>query len=229
MINIYCDESCHLEHDKQKSMVIGGVWCPIEQRKKITNDIYEIKEKFNINKYAEIKWTKVSNCNINYYKELIKYFFECEDLHFRAVVVKDKNKLNHEKYNQTHDEWYYKIYFDMLKTIIDPNENYNIYLDIKDTNSAEKVARLKEILCNNIYDFNFKIIRKVQNVRSEECTILQLADLIIGSICYLHRELNTSKSKLELIETIKNLSGYSLTKNTLYRENKFNLLIWDGK
>lgn len=210
-------------------MVIGGVWCPLDKIKKITNDIYIIKEKFNIKKYAEIKWTKVSNCNINYHKELIKYFFECEDLHFRAVVVKDKSKLNHEKYSQTHDDWYYKIYFDMLKTIIDPCENYNIYLDIKDTNSSEKVVKLNEILCNNIYDFNFEIIRRIQNVRSEECSILQLADLIIGAICYLNRGLDTSHAKIELIQMIKDLSGYSLNRTTLYRENKFNLLIWDGK
>jgi len=24
--NIYCDESCHLEHDRQPIMVIGGMW-----------------------------------------------------------------------------------------------------------------------------------------------------------------------------------------------------------
>jgi len=26
--NIYCDESCHLEHDGIPTMVIGAVWCP---------------------------------------------------------------------------------------------------------------------------------------------------------------------------------------------------------
>ncbi len=25
--NIYCDESCHLENDLQKAMVLGAVWC----------------------------------------------------------------------------------------------------------------------------------------------------------------------------------------------------------
>jgi hypothetical protein len=24
--NIYCDESCHLENDKQEVMVLGAVW-----------------------------------------------------------------------------------------------------------------------------------------------------------------------------------------------------------
>ena len=31
-INIYCDESCHLEHDGIKPMLLGCVWC--EEQKK---------------------------------------------------------------------------------------------------------------------------------------------------------------------------------------------------
>jgi hypothetical protein len=27
--NVYCDESCHLEHDRQQAMVLGAVWCPL--------------------------------------------------------------------------------------------------------------------------------------------------------------------------------------------------------
>jgi len=28
VFNVYCDESCHLENDKQKVMVLGAVWSP---------------------------------------------------------------------------------------------------------------------------------------------------------------------------------------------------------
>ena len=35
LYNIYCDESCHLEHDRQKAMVLGGIWCPYDKRKKL--------------------------------------------------------------------------------------------------------------------------------------------------------------------------------------------------
>ena len=31
VFNIYCDESRHLEHDRQKVMVLGDVWCPLEK------------------------------------------------------------------------------------------------------------------------------------------------------------------------------------------------------
>ena len=28
VFNVYCDESCHLEHDGIPTMVIGAAWCP---------------------------------------------------------------------------------------------------------------------------------------------------------------------------------------------------------
>src|ERR1700722_11096356 len=27
IINVYCDESCHLEHDQSNFMVLGAIWC----------------------------------------------------------------------------------------------------------------------------------------------------------------------------------------------------------
>ena len=27
---VYCDETCHLEHDNIKPMALGAVWCPKE-------------------------------------------------------------------------------------------------------------------------------------------------------------------------------------------------------
>ena len=100
MINIYCDESCHLElstksEDMQKSMVIGGIKCRKEHVKEISDDIKKIKEKYGIYKYNEIKWTKVSQSKIEFYKELIRYFFNQDRLEFRCVVFPDKSKFNY--------------------------------------------------------------------------------------------------------------------------------------
>ncbi|MBV4417052.1 DUF3800 domain-containing protein [Clostridium tyrobutyricum] len=228
MINVYCDESCHLEHDNQKSMVLGAVWCNEDMINEINQAIVAIKLKYNIKRYAEIKWTKVSNSKIEFYKELVEYFFKNEYLHFRGLVIPDKSVLNHKMFSQTHDQWYYKMYFDMLKVIIEPNKEYNIYLDIKDDRSASKTQKLWDVLSNNIYDFNHEIIKKIQIVRSHECIILQIADLIMGALGYFHRGEFDSNSKYEIVELIKKLSGYSLEKTTLYREDKFNLLIWNG-
>ena len=161
--------------------------------------------------------------------DLINYFFDNSDLHFRAVVIPDKRKLDHNRFYQTHDDFYYKTYFRMLKTILEPGKEYAIYIDIKDTRSQEKVAKLHNVLCNSNYDFNRNMIRRIQQIRSHEVELMGLTDLLIGAMSYLHRGLRGSEVKLDLIERLKQRSGYTLLSNTLYRENKFNLFIWKSK
>lgn len=73
--NIYCDESCHLEYDHQKIMVLGAIRCEKSYKKQAVNDIRNIKEKYNMNKFCEVKWTKVSPDKYEMYHELVNYFF----------------------------------------------------------------------------------------------------------------------------------------------------------
>lgn len=227
--NIYCDESCHLEHDKQKSMVLGAVWCPKGLTLEIFERIRSLKAKHGLSHDFEIKWNKVSPAKIDFYKDLVDFYFDDDDLHFRALVVPDKSVLDHQNHNQTHDDFYYKMYFDLLKVILDPQHSYSIYLDIKDTKSQEKVGKLKDVLRKSHYDYSHSIVRKIQQVRSHEVELIQLADLLTGAISYVHRGLNSSQPKLELIELIKSRSKYSLLNSTLYRESKMNLFIWKPK
>ena len=229
VFNIYCDESCHLEHDRQGIMLLGAIWCPLEKAREIAQAIRAIKGKHGLGHDFEIKWTKVSPGKIDFYIDLINYFFEEPDLHFRALIAADKNKLHHETYYQSHDDWYFKMYFTMLKAIFRPNASYRIYLDIKDTRSAPKVRKLQDVLCNNAYDFSREIIQKVQTVRSHEVEQLQLADLLIGAVAYVNRNLFGSRAKQRLVKLICERSGYSLTHSTLYREDKLNLFRWTAQ
>ena len=227
---IYCDESCHLENDHQKIMVLGAIRCEKSYKKQAVNDIRRIKEKYNMNKFCEVKWTKVSPDKLDMYLELVNYFFTNPNLSFRAVVV-DKTKLKHELFNQTHDSFYYKVYYQLLCRIIVPNNEDYIYLDIKDTKGARKVRKLGEVLANGLYDFNMECIKNVQNINSKESELLQLADILIGAISYLNRNENEkenySQSKMNLIETIINSSGYNLRKSTFLSEEKFNLFFME--
>ncbi|MCF6178132.1 MAG: DUF3800 domain-containing protein [Geopsychrobacter sp.] len=224
--NVYCDESCHLEHDHQKVMVLGGIWCPVEKVREISTRLREIKVQHGVKPELEIKWTKVSPAKTDMYLHLVDYFFDDDDLHFRALVVPDKSILRHDDYAQDHDTWYYKMYFDMLKVLLSPRDRYRIYLDIKDTRSADKVEKLQQVLRNSLYDFSGDVVERVQTVRSHEVEILQIADLLIGAIAYLYRGLSGNAGKEALIARIKERSGYSLKKSTLYKEEKFNLFVW---
>src|SRR3989339_108507 len=202
-INIYCDESCHLEHDNQKVMVLGAVWCPFDKKDEIFERIREIKVKHGLKRDLEIKWTKVSKSKVQFYIELVDYFFDDDDLHFRGLVVPDKSILKHKELEQDHDTWYYKMYFSMLKVLIDPHAKNRIFLDIKDTRSADKTKKLHDVLCNEKYDFDRQIIEKIQTVRSHEVELLQLTDLLIGAVSYINRGLRENEGKLNVIERIK--------------------------
>lgn len=238
IINIYCDESCHLENDQQKVMAIGAVYCPASKKNEIFQRLFELKKKYDLlpkfqknekdnRTHYELKWNKVSLSKINYFKDVIDFFFDDDDLHFRVLVVPDKSKLDYEKYKHTHDTFYYKMYFNMLKAILNPENAHHIYIDIKDTRSREKVHKLEEVLRTDKYDYSKEIIKKVQQVRSHEVELIQLTDLLTGAISYVNRGLTESKAKNILIEQIRHRSRYSLTKSTLVREQKFNIFIWE--
>lgn len=226
VFNIYCDESCHLENDCQKVMALGAIWCPMEKVRFISKGMRNIKIHHNLASDFEIKWTKVSPGKQRFYVDILDYFFNTDDLHFRVLIIPDKSILNHEKFDQTHDIWYYKMYFELLKVILIPNKSYNIYLDIKDTIGKYKMEKLHDILSNNICDYSREIIQKIQLVRSHEVALLQLADLLIGALVYINRGVYKSSAKKKLVEYLKEKTGYTLTKTTLLREDKFNILIW---
>lgn len=227
--NIYCDESCHLQNDHQQVMVLGAIWCPLEKTREIAMRLHEIKLRHKLSSNFEVKWSKVSPAKLLFYKDLIDYFFDDDDLHFRALIIPDKSKLRHQDFSQDHDTWYYKMYFDMLKALLRPTDEFRIYLDIKDTKSSDKIKKLHEVLCNSMYDFERKIITRIQTIRSHEIEQLQLADLLIGVVGYVNRNIYTSRAKLELIERTQFRSHYSLTKTTLLREEKINLFRWEAR
>lgn len=218
--NHYCDESCHLENDKMPFMLLAYTSVAYNQIKNHKERIKAIRQKHHF--FTEIKWSKVSNSMYGFYSDIIEYFFET-DLKFRAIVV-DKTKINNGEYGQSYDDFYYKMYYQLLFHKMDMNSNYNIYLDIKDTLSANKVNKLKEIL-----RINYSTIRNLQNIRSHESDFMQITDLLMGAISYFLRGEKGNTAKLRLIEKIKKSSNESLLKSTPLDKSKFNLFFIDLK
>lgn len=228
--NIYCDESCHLEHDEKQFMVLGALWSPKDQARRVSESIENIKNKYKINKTFEIKWTKVSGSDrfLPFYKELLDLFFSDPSLHFRAIII-DKTCLDHERYNQTHDTWYYKMYFRLISNILRTENKYNIYLDIKDTKSNNKTQQLREYINRANYTYNPDIVEKIQLVLSKEVKQIQLADLLIGLVQYKHNMSVPAGTKAKLLRHLEVTYKKDLTKNTLPSEDKFNIFHWEGR
>ncbi|MEE0877358.1 MAG: hypothetical protein UIH18_08670 [Fibrobacteraceae bacterium] len=84
-------------------------------------------------------------------------------------MIPDKKKLNHQMFNQTHDEWYYKMYFSMLKAMLVPTDTYNIFIDIKDTHSAERAKKLWSVAKRRIIE----LIQKRSGYTLQKSTLLR--------------------------------------------------------
>lgn len=231
MINIYCDESCHLERDGNDIMVLGGISCPKDLKSEIFDDIRKIKTRHNLSSFFEVKWTKVSMQMIEFYLELLDYFFQNENLRFRGIVATNKSKLDHKKFNNgSYDEWYYKMYYLLLNPMTNDYEEYQILIDRKDTLGGPKVKKLHDILCNSKHDFNKEHIKSVNQIDSKESEVLQLTDLLIGALSYYHRNLylgtDGGEGKKAVIDSLILDHEIALGRKTPFSTNKFNIFIW---
>ena len=218
--NFYCDESCHLENDKMPFMVISYISCAYNQVKLHQNNIKALKEKHSFKN--EIKWSSLSKSKYNFYVDLVEYFF-ANDLQFRAIVV-PKEKIKNDQHIQSFDDFYYKMYYQLLNHKIDMEHKYNIYLDIKDTLSASKAKKLKEIL-----NIKYSSINNLQNIHSHESILMQLTDVLMGAITYHLRGLNKVTAKNKIIEKIQKHTELPLTNSTSKDFEKFNLFFIDLK
>tara|TARA_B100001989_G_scaffold250727_1_gene228374 strand:+ start:128 stop:835 length:708 start_codon:yes stop_codon:yes gene_type:complete len=230
VFNVYCDESSHLENGDNATMVIGCVYCPADESKLISSALKELKVRHGIRKGVETKWTKVSKSKQAYYLDLLEFFFSNPSLKFRAVVIPDKSKLDHAAFKQRHTDWYYKMHYYMLDWIIVAWCSYNIYLDIKDTKGGDATKELHKVLKARNHDYDGECVQKVQQIRSHESEILQLADFLIGALSYAFRELDTNEAKKAVSdELIKVLPASNIKTSTSYTYKKFNYLVWSPR
>lgn len=216
--NIYCDESTHLIRDNHPYMIYGYVSIASNQIKIAKEQIKAIKAKYSYT--DELKWTNIHDKTYQMYKELVEYFF-MTDMKFRAVIV-DKSQIDENRPDYTFNDFYFRMYFQLLHHDIDLDNNYNVYFDIKDTCSQAKLHKLREILKWNAS------IRNFQFIRSHESVFMQLADVLMGAINYnLRIEKGDIEGKViakrEIVRHINKHTNISLKCTSPLSAKKFNL------
>lgn len=227
-VNVYADESSHMD-DGTVFMVLGSIWMDSGLTSDFTSKVKDIKNRHNISKFREIKWTKVSQAKIDYYKELIDLFASYSGVNYRAVVA-DKTKLDHERFGHTSDDFYYIMQYYLIRNIAEKCfGSMKIYLDYKDTWSGVRCHKLADYLNNTKKVISQGVV--AQPVRSHESSALQLADLISGAIMYANKNRSDSDSmaKLELVDYIKQKIGVDLVSSTSLSVEKFNIFFWEAR
>lgn len=159
--NLYCDESTHLIHDGHPYMLLSYISIAYPQIRLAKEEIKAIKRKFNYTE--ELKWTNVHSATYKVYAELVDWFF-MNDLEFRAVVV-DKSQIDEKRADYSFNDFYFRMYFQLLHTKVDFQNRYNVFLDIKDTCSGEKKKTY-------IYDMKEEYVIVLEQQRSKAFYLL---------------------------------------------------------
>lgn len=225
IINIYSDESDHLGL-YGPNIVIGALWCTPEAARILSGEVKLAKRRFGVPDAIEVKWTKVSQSQLDYYKALVDLVIDNEDVYFRSVIAPKAN-LDHKKYNHTPDDFYYILQYYLVRNIAGTQSStFRIFLDHKDSWSGYRSHKLRDYLQNTAL-LSSKDFR-VQPVRSHEVVGLQLADLLIGAVAFANRPARSgeSRAKRELVDYIEQRAGQKLTLQTPPSIQKFNLFFW---
>lgn len=217
--NYYCDESTHLENDQMPYMLIAYVSTAYNQMSIHKEFIKNLKKKHRFK--GEFKWTGISKHKYPFYAELLDYFFST-DLRFRAIII-DKSQIDPARPDFSFNDFYFRMYYQLLTHKISDGHTCNIYLDVKDTNSNKKLKNLHEVLNHSA------CIGNIQFIRSYESTLMQLTDVMMGAINYHLRGLSKVIAKNKIIEKIKRETSLDLKKSTTKEADKFNLFHIDLK
>ncbi|MEG9488829.1 DUF3800 domain-containing protein [Mannheimia indoligenes] len=218
---IFCDESCHLEHDGADIMAIGAIHCSAEKAVELSKAIKALRHKHNY--LPELKWSKLNKQQWIFYQDLIDLILDDDEIYFKATIVMNKHLLNHTVFNAgSHNNFYYKVLYYTLRDFLSKGNEYRIYLDYMDTLGADKSKKLCEVLQAGT---NWKLKVDVTIIQSYQVQITQLCDLLVGAVAYRNRTDIEHKSaiKNQFVAYLEQKIGHRLDITTVPWERQFNI------
>ena len=175
---VYCDESRHDQSTPNKYMSIGGLWVPRTLKAEVSREFRAVREGAGLR--GEVKWSKVSQSRLADYQKLVDFFFERQDLRFRAIVV-DQSKVDVKRFHAGDRELgFYKFYFEMLEKWILPQNRYLVLLDFSKNKGADRYRTLRRVLENKTKGTAW--IDDLTVIDSYETPLAQLSDLLTGAV-----------------------------------------------
>lgn len=223
IFDVYCDESRPdlLSSSKPgaKYMLIGSLWLPNSCREEYKREIHALGNKHKIGN--EFKWQKVVPSKLDFYMDLIDWFFDKKDqLRFRCIAV-DHSSVDLQSYHLSDQELgFYKFYYQLLHHWIEDFNEYNVFVDFKMNRRRDRLLDLRNCLANA--NLSSKV-NSVQAVESKKTILLQLVDVLTGISAYrLNGEINFKSAKYSLLLKCEELLGKQIS-NTAKSVHKFNV------
>ncbi len=220
-LEVYCDESRPELFKSQPPgdyyVLIGSLWILREHRSSYKNQIGFLRKRHNL--YGEFKWKRVSPSKLEFYLDLVRFFFDQADsMRFRVIVLR-ADELDVVRFHNSDNElMFYKFYYQVLHHWILDFNYYKIFLDAKTNRLHNRIRTLEHCLRNA----NLSSRVDVQALPSHQVPLLQLADILIGAVSYKFHGNPASKAKMAVVEEIERRLGHEIGP-TFRSEEKFNV------
>lgn len=226
--NIYCDEST--PKGKYYSRFYGGALVAEKNRIYVENRLLLKKEDTKLT--GELKWVKVNAYNLEDYISVVDEFFDLLHSGFlkvRVMFLQNIYQVSHLDYDSS--EAYLKLYYQFIKhafglAFCNPKAGNNIsvavFLDEMPEN-LDRFLEFKRLVANltNDPDFIRNRVRirpsDIAGVNSKSHVILQLADIILGSMQFRLNDLHKVKPESSRIRGKKTIAKEKLYKHILGR------------
>ncbi len=251
-MRIYTDES-RTKADQGPFMLIGGIICDKETSKEIRQDIKLLKTNPNLPAEFEFHFAKIQPRYIEFYKKLVDVFFnfydpKCQDkrglekqktyrkLCFEALLIPHE-KIDHHKFSGGDAELgFFQFYYTLLAHSIKKHhvagKKFHVTIDAINTRNHQMVPNLHKRLNSCCLPSFTDPVLTVHRQNSKAELLLQMADVILGSVSFTWNKLptvtnmsnETMKAKREVAQYVETKLGKSLSKKT-YHTASFN--IWE--
>lgn len=173
-VNIYCDESRY-SNPNDPYLVIGAVKCMRDDKRELVRQLDALKRSHGIG--GEFGWKSASRNKGDFYRAAIDWFLGCDGLLFRCVVANKGNLWSHDD-----EDAFYVVYHQLLYHWLVPPNAYHVYLDEKRNSKQRRVDVLKRK--TEAYMADGCSLECMEEVRSRECSLVQMADFLIGCMGY---------------------------------------------
>ncbi len=233
-LHFYCDETSHRAH---RFAAVGGLACRPERLTTIDEEVNRLKAEAGYG--SEIKWEKVSQRYLPFFRSAADYFFslvEANQAHFHVVIC-DFHAYDHRRHNdgakdKSVSKTYYQLFLHRLCKLY--GGTCELHFRPDGGSCTSELPRFLGTLNRHSRErFSCAPVRSINVVRdSSKVPILGLNDLILGAIAShrneRHLKKDASAHKTELADYIRQRFGLAdYSKDTPFEERRWTLWNWE--
>lgn len=227
--HVACDE---FGMDGARYYGFGSLWMRWQRRGDFARDIRELRDRYEF--FEEIKWNKANSKKyINFYEDLVDYFFRHSWLAFHCIVIRKAivNKSFHDgDYDLARRKHFTKLISNKICAVLDAHPGRECEFRIEVDPIASRYKKADEAL-HKIANYQIRQelglgeqIKSVVTKNSKESEQIQISDFFLGAVMAGWQGKASSASKLSMQKLVGGYLGWpDLLSDTKPWERKFNV------